>query len=202
MPDKYPKTAKLLDNTPIQLRLMNRADGPNLLDFFCALPEEDRLFLKEDVTDKQVIERWVSDLDYNRVLPILAVSEERIVGNATLHFQRQGWSRHCGKIRCVVARDFQRRGLGTILAREIFLNAVQKGLEMILAEMTDRQIGAIRAFQKIGFKQEAVIHDMVTDLRGNRHDLVIMANNVGELWRAVGEQISEMGMPMDTSGVY
>ena len=200
MPDSYPKTANLKDGTQVHLRLMKRTDGPKLLEFFRALPEEDRLFLKEDVTDKQVIDRWVDQLDYDRVLPVLAEIGDWIVGNATLHFQREGWSRHCGKIRCVVARDFQRKSLGTVLAREIFLHAVQKGLEMILAEMMDTQIGAIKAFQKIGFRQEATLSDVVTDIHGKKHGLVIMANNVGELWRTVGEQIEAMGM--DRSGVY
>lgn len=200
MPDTYPKTATLKEGTEVRLRLMKRTDGPKLLEFFRALPEEDRLFLKEDVTDKQVIDRWVEELDYERVLPVLAEVEDRIVGDASLHFQRERWSRHCGKIRCVVARDFQRKGLGTILAREIFLHAVQKGLEMILAEMMDTQIGAMKAFQQIGFRQEATLSDAVVDIYGKKHGLVIMANNVGELWRAVGEQIEAMGM--DRSGAY
>lgn len=195
--EEYPKTLKLKDGTVVQLRLMSADDLPKLLEFFRTLPEEDRLFLKDDVTSQEVIERWIRELDYDRVLPVLADAEGKIVGDATLHLQKYGWSRHCGEIRLVVARDFQRKGLGTILAREIFHHAVLRGLQKLQALMIESQIGALKAFRKLGFRKEATLKDHVLDLKGNRHDLVIMTNDVAELWRKIGDLILESEFTME-----
>ncbi len=195
--EEYPKTLKLKDGTVIRLRLMTPDDLPKLLEFFRGLPQEDRLFLKEDVTNQAVIERWIRELNYDRVLPVLAEAEGKIVGDATLHLQRRGWSRHLGEIRLVVATDFQRKGLGTILAREIFHHAVLRGLQKLQALMMESQIGALKAFEKLGFCKAAILKDHVIDIKGNCHNLVIMTNDVGELWRKIGDLILESEFTME-----
>ncbi len=48
------------------------------------LPEADRLFLKDNVTDPAVVERWATELNYEKVFPILAWRGTRC-GDATLH---------------------------------------------------------------------------------------------------------------------
>ncbi|NIQ99909.1 MAG: hypothetical protein GTN78_06860, partial [Gemmatimonadales bacterium] len=92
----YPKKVRLRDGTEVQLRPMVAEDREGLLAFFQDLPEDDRMFLKEDVTKPETIDRWVRNLDYDRVLPILAMKDEKVVGDGTLHMDRYGWSRHVG----------------------------------------------------------------------------------------------------------
>lgn len=123
---RYPKQFKLKDKIVVTLRPMVRQDETKLLKFFRCLPDEDRLFLKEDVTKPEVIHRWVEELDYDRVLPILAEIGDEIVGDATLHTYQHGWLRHVGEIRCVVAREYQRKGIGVLLIRELLDHAQQR----------------------------------------------------------------------------
>ena len=123
----YPKTFRIKDGSSVDLRLMTRDDLGRLWTFFKELPEEDRMFLKENVT-QEVIGSWINRLDYDAVLPILALVGDRVVGDATLHMQSHGWMRHIGEIRMVVAKDYQRKGIGTLLARELFYNAIRRGL--------------------------------------------------------------------------
>ena len=170
---------------------MVKEDAQKLLAFFRRLPEEDRLFLKEDVTDEKVIQQWADQLDYEKVFPVLAFVGDDIVGDATLHMDQRGWTRHIGEVRCVVAREYQRKGLGTTLIREMFHRALQKGLHKLRAQMPDTQLGAMKAFQTIGFKKEAVLKEHMMDTKGNKHDLVIMTNLVDELWRKITDQMME-----------
>jgi hypothetical protein len=60
---------------------MVKEDEQKLLKFFLGLPEEDRLFLKNDVTDPKVIESWAQKLNYEHVIPILAELDNRIIGS-------------------------------------------------------------------------------------------------------------------------
>ncbi len=191
----YPKDVTLRDGTAVRLRPMEAADAPALLTFFRALPEEDRAFLKDDVTQQEIIDRWVRELDYERVLPMLAFDGKRVVGDATLHRQRQGWSRHVGEIRCVVARKFRKKGLGTTLIGELYRNAVGMGLDRIVAQMMESQTGAIAAFEKLGFQREAVLKGHVRDIHGKKHSLVVMSNDITELWHRMDDLLHFGDMP-------
>src|SRR5512139_3218737 len=104
---------------PATIRLMERRDGPAVLEFFRALPEEDRLYLRDDVTTPVWLERFVASIDMDTVLPLISVYEGQVAGNATLYRARHGWSTHVAQIRLSVSRPFQRRGLGTALAKEL-----------------------------------------------------------------------------------
>jgi RimJ/RimL family protein N-acetyltransferase len=173
----------LKDGTTMVIRPLSKQDGPALLAFFAALPDDDRLFLKEDVTNKNVIDRWIEELDYDKVLPIIAEKNSIIYGDATLHFNSYGWQKHMAEIRCVVSREYQHKGLATALMRELVSFADQRGVSKISAEMMDIQKSARRAFQRLGFKKEAELKDFVRDIRGETHNLVVMVNDVSDLWK-------------------
>ena len=183
----FPKQITLRDRTVVSLRPMGREDGPGLLEFFRRLSPEDRQFLKDDVTRQDIIETWVRGLSYDRVLPILAEVEGRIVGDATLHRQAYGWMRHVGEIRVVTDAYFRRRGLASAMAREIFYVALQGGLDKMVAEMGVDQVAAIKVFQKLGFQQEARLANHIIDLHGRMHDLILMTTDIPALMQTMQE---------------
>jgi RimJ/RimL family protein N-acetyltransferase len=182
----YPERVTLRNGSPVVIRPMRPDDGPALLEFFRGLPEEDRQFLREEVID-----RYVRNLDYDTVLPLLAEHDGKIVGDATLHRTRHGWAVHVAEIRMVVARPFQRAGLGTALARLLVKHAVSVGLDKLVAEVVDNQLGAQRAFEKLGFHPEAVLKAQVKDISGAKHDLMVMANEVSHIWEKMEALVSD-----------
>jgi RimJ/RimL family protein N-acetyltransferase len=187
--EQFSKTLKLADGRNIFIRPLSKQDGPALLDFFTALPAEDRLFLKEDVTKKDVIEIWIEELNFNKVLRIVAEKDSRIIGEATLHFNAYGWQKHMAEIRCVVSRDYQKKGLGTALMRELVSHAEEKGIVKLSAYMMASQKSAQRAFERLGFKKEAELQDFVRDTSGKTHNLVVMVNDVSDLWQKMEDLI-------------
>ncbi|MBN1902406.1 GNAT family N-acetyltransferase, partial [Candidatus Sumerlaeota bacterium] len=168
----FPKIVKLNDGEDIILRLMTPADESDLLQFYHGMPENDRLFLKEDVTDPQVIHRWAKHLDYNRVIPVIAVKDYKIIADSTLLMQTHGWSRHVGEIRLAVSQDYRRKGLGFNMIKELFSLAMALKLEKVMGEIMGSQTYIIMMLKSLGFKQEAVLQDHVKDLHGDKHDLV------------------------------
>jgi hypothetical protein len=66
--------AKLLDGTEVTLRLLTAEDLEALKRFFRSLSKESRQFLYDDVSDPKVIEGWINNLNYDFVLPIIAVA--------------------------------------------------------------------------------------------------------------------------------
>ena len=186
---QYPKKVTLGDGTEIILRLMVREDEDELLKFFRAVPEEDRVYLADDVTNRAVIRSWCKELDYNKVLPVLALKDGAIIGDSTLRHTRMGWMRHVGHVRAVVALDWRRRGVATVLVGEIIEHAIMRGLAQLTFRAMDTQSSAINAMKVMGFQKEAVRKEHVVDLHGRPHDLVMMSNYVSELWKKMEDMI-------------
>lgn len=180
--EEYPKEVTLRDGSKVVFRPVVKEDEEALYQFFKGMSEEDRLYLRDDVVNLGVIKGWMEHLDYNKVLPIVALDGDRIVADATLHRNPHGWMRHVGEIRMSVAGSHRGRGLARTIAAEIFQQAVGLGLDKLVAEMLTIQGNAQRVFTRLGFKEEAVLKDHGMDANGKKHDLIIMSNDVTTLW--------------------
>jgi len=174
----YPQTVTLRDGTTVAIRPLLADDREEICNFFERVPEDDRAFLKEDVIDRREVEAWLDMLDPNTETVIVAEAADRIAGTAILRRVAHGWSRHVGEIRIVADPDTRRQGLGHVLAETIFGLAVRLGLEKMTAQMMAEQKGAIRVFELLGFRKEASLRNHVRDRYGNKHDLVVMANDL------------------------
>jgi RimJ/RimL family protein N-acetyltransferase len=174
----YQKEGVLKDGSRVILRPMVKEDREKLLEFFGGLDAKELSFLRNDVRDPAVIDHWVNHIDYNRVFPLVAEADGRIVGDITLHMRKIGWKRHLGNVRVVVTKDYQNRGLGTLLINEIVELAGEFGLEKLIAEIHLQAQGAFNAFKKAGFSVKAVFEDLVKDPAGQSSDLVVMVCDI------------------------
>lgn len=178
--NSYPKTVFLEDGSQITLRPLLKEDESALLEYFRDMPIEDRLCLKEDVTDPKVIENWIYTLDYDNLLPLIALDKGRIVGDATLHFSAIGWTQHQGEIRLTTDSQYRVKGLGTLLIENLIDIATRLGLKQLSAEMPPVLDKAFHLFEKLEFKEVAVLKDFVRDKEGTESDLVLMLKTLPE----------------------
>lgn len=185
----YPKEIILRTGEKVTLRPMVKDDERKLLKFFSRLSEKDRLFLKDDVTDPKVIESWARNLNYAHVIPIIAQIDDRIIGDATLHIRETDQPPSLGEIRIVTDRDFRRRGLGSMLAKEIYFLALSMNLDRLVAEVVEDQHAVIKTFESLGFRRETVLKARAIDLHGEKHNLVIMTEDVRALWEKIEDLI-------------
>jgi L-amino acid N-acyltransferase YncA len=154
-------------------------DKEALWEFFRSLPLEDRFYLKEDVTDPKIIERWAQTLDDSRVLPLLAILDGKIVGDGTLHHRRAGARRHSGEVRVAVHPAYRNRGGGRALLHQRINIAGEKGLKQLLCEVVaDTELAARHTAQVLGFVPMALFPAHVRDSCGTPPDLVIMARRL------------------------
>ncbi|MEK6661345.1 MAG: GNAT family N-acetyltransferase [candidate division NC10 bacterium] len=175
---EYPKKVRLQSGTSVTIRPMVKEDADKLYAFFSRVPREDRLFLRDDVSIRDVIDSWTQELDYGKVLPLVAEVGGNIVGDATLHRRTFGWTSHVGKVRLVIDKDYRGKGLGTVLIEELIDIAKKAGLEQLVAELMSNQTGALSAFKGLGFEKEAVFFNYVKDQMGEERNLVVMIKNL------------------------
>src|SRR5437868_6368995 len=88
----YPRRLTLKGRKAVQVRPMTFEDADALHRFFCGIPEEDLLFLRRDVTDRDVIEAWATDVAMGRTVTLLAEREGKIVGEASVHHSHVPWT--------------------------------------------------------------------------------------------------------------
>jgi L-amino acid N-acyltransferase YncA len=174
----YPMQVNLEDGTAITLRPLLKDDEQALLAYFQSLAPEERVELKEEVTDPKVIENWMETLDYDIMLPLVAFHEDRIIGAATLRFNLSAWTRHQGQVNLSTDPRYRAKGLGTLLIQNLQDIAGQLGLEQLTAEVPPELTKAFYLFEKLGFEKAAVLPDFVMDAAGRESDIVLMMKSL------------------------
>jgi len=172
------KTGKLKDGTKVLLRPMVMADRKAVGDFFGRLPSSVLQYVRHDVIDQKVLDEWFDHLDYERVFPLLAIKDDQIVANASLHRVAYGWRKHLGTVRIVVEPEFHEKGLGTLMINELVDLAMELGLEKLMVEFPLKAHSALSMFQRVGFSPRAVIEGLMKNRRGENVDVVIMVMDV------------------------
>ena len=173
--EAYPKTIMLRDGTPVKLRPLEEGDKLQLLRFFKRVPEDERYYLKENVTAPETIQRWTTNIDFERVIPIVALADGEMIGDATLHRSRAAARRHIGEVRVVVDPAYREVGLGGRLLRELLDIASELELHKASFELVGQmEKAAIKAAESVGFRQVAILSERIRDLWGNHQDLVLL----------------------------
>ncbi|MDB4665249.1 GNAT family N-acetyltransferase [Verrucomicrobia bacterium] len=173
--DSYPKDFSLKEGLDVTVRPLEIGDNRALFQFFQAVPENERLFIKHKVQEQQVIDGWCKHLDYEKNFPLVAMDADgHILASCTLHQNGFGWKRHIGRISVFVHADFRRRGLAQALVQEIMGVARQLGLEKLEAEFVAEQKRALRVFALLGFSDLATFPKYVMDMQGKHHDYLLM----------------------------
>ena len=174
----YPREMKLANGKKIELHLMDASVRDELLTFARSLPKQDVLFLRMDLTDPRNIDEWIRNVQNGRTITVLAYDSGALAGWASLHHNEVLWTRHVGEIRTIVGAAYRNMRLGVRLVEEIFEIAKDIGLKKITANMTSDQRGARAAFERIGFRPEALLSDYVVDSEDRLHDMLIMSYDI------------------------
>ena len=178
----YPRTVTLSDGRQVQLRLMMPGtDVYRLHAFACSLPKDDLQFLRVDITRLMVVIHWAHNIKAGLTVTVLAEDDGAVIGYASVHNDQVSWQRHLGELRIQVGPAYRGCGLGGLLGKEIFVIALDLGIERIVAQMTANQRQAIALVERHGFEHEAVLHDFVIGRDGRKNDLVVMTCKVADV---------------------
>jgi RimJ/RimL family protein N-acetyltransferase len=186
--DKYPKQLTLRDGTPGVIRPVQKRDDMRLQKFFLGVPEEERLFVKQPITDRTLFRQWCRQPDFERNLPLLMLHGQKVIGEATLHQRGGGWKRHIGLITVLTHTQYRGRDVAKILVAELVEIARHAGLRKLEAELNDERKVAIRALEDLGFRRLMHLADYVLDMKAVTHGYVLMGMDlkVDEEYAGIG----------------
>jgi acetyltransferase len=163
----------LRDGVRVLLRPMVREDYDLLVEYHAHFSEEDMLYMRQNVKDPAIVSEWCEALDYNKVLPILAIVKDRIVGSASLHYFN-GPKRHIAELRLFLTKDFRKRGLGIKMTRAIIDMARKQDVRIIMGEVIAEHTKVVRAFEQLGFKSQCLLEDYFMLPDGETCDVTLL----------------------------
>jgi L-amino acid N-acyltransferase YncA len=173
---QFPKSFQLTNGKPFRIRLMesNEADKNAILAFARRLNEDDLLYLRTDITDPAVVAQWIQNLESGQTTSLIAEVENEVAGYASVHNEPARWTRCVGELRVNAGQRFRGAGLGRALVAEAFNLGKALGLRKLYGMLTPDQHGARTAFERLGFRVEAALHEWVQDRTGRLRDILIL----------------------------
>ena len=180
---RYPKEVILKDGSEALIRPLEKSDEAALIRFYQTLPEEDRWYMKYNVLDAALIQKWINAIDRGNVHSIIALADNQIAAHAGLFMREHGSTQHVGRLRIVVVPDFRQKRLGTWMLLDLIRLAMDKGLSDLRADfVVGIEDAAINSAYKLDFFKKAVLEEYVKDPQGKRYDLMIMAKRLHKDW--------------------
>lgn len=160
---------------------MTSDDAPAVSTFIQRVPRGEYLFLKEDIGNPMVVDRWRT----RRGCQVLIAYVGAEVAALLAVVPGLGWSAHVGELRLVVDPAWRGKGIGATLARRGLQAAVASGLVKLTTEVLADQTGVINLFNGLGFVGEALFTDQARDDDGQLHDVLVLAHPVIDTWASV-----------------
>lgn len=108
--------------------------------------------------NRERIEDWTSNIDYEKVVAIVSLIEEEneqyIIADASLEFNSNQDSKHKAMLGIAVHDKYQNQGIGTALLKHLLNIAKLKKLTKVWLEVNTRNNIAIHIYKKAGFQIE------------------------------------------------
>lgn len=176
--DRYPREVAVKDGQSVTLTPMVPSDWELLGRFLARIPDQERLFLRHDITSAEIVEQWCRELDYKHIFPLLAWIGGEVVADGTLHLEPGLWTSHLGRLRILVDPQRRRSGIGSLLIEELCDVGAALGLHKVVVECAAEQTDLVNMLERIDFGQAARFEGFVQDRNRQLHDLVVMVRSL------------------------
>jgi len=173
----------LKDGTEVTIRNLKMKDLDRLMEFYRELPVSDRRYFRVDVTKRDVVEQRIEQMKQGNFFRLVAITDDKIIADGNLELSAEEWRKDQGELRVIVAKDFQHKGLGTIMLRELYYLAAQKHVKNVIVRIMRPQKAARAICHKLGLREETMIPDYVRDISGKKQDMIIMTGDMKEFWK-------------------
>jgi L-amino acid N-acyltransferase YncA len=168
---EFRRVVTLPVGTQVLLRILKPEDREQLVELFKYASTTDLQYFRDDVRDAGLVARWAEQVNLAHVVPLVAIVQDRIVGEAMLQLGR-GCDRHVAEVRIYLCNEFRGRGLGNVMIKALIDIGQELELHVLFARIAASQTKEIRAFQALGFKVEHTFKDRFINPAGDTQDMV------------------------------
>ncbi len=167
-------------------------DLNRLVEFFGNLPAEERNYLRYHVTDRELVRQRLQQVDGTNHWRLIMECGGEIIADGTLDREPFQWTRHVAEVRAVFSERAKQLQVGPHLFNELVELGSAAGIELLFTEVMEEQKELIAMLQEAGFAYELIRKRYAKDMHGDLHDVIIMSNDLGSVWKHLTELIEEM----------
>lgn len=176
--EKYPASVTMKNGAQYTIRPAQDEDARSLYRFWSAIPEEERMFVKQRLSDREAFESWFLNRD-DEVTPMLVLEKEgEISAFGRLRQREGGWKRHIGEVNVLVHPETRGLGMSSSIINDLVEIARHCGLTKLEAEFNGERKIAIRSFAAMGFRELTRVPEYLQDLSAAYHDYVLMSMDI------------------------
>jgi RimJ/RimL family protein N-acetyltransferase len=168
---QFPQEVGLRDARRLIIRPFTEHDADALFAFFQGIPAELKQLAWDRLDSRATVESWARDLDYDKVVPLLALDGASIVADASMHYRDYGPLRRVGRIKWLIHPDYYGAGVGTALVTNFIEMARANGLRRLTCILTKGyENEAVKTLKRMGF-EEYILPEYGTDPEGRQVDM-------------------------------
>jgi ribosomal protein S18 acetylase RimI-like enzyme len=185
-------TYTLKDKTSVIVRDLTSDDVETSLQFFLSIPDNERRYLRSDVTSRQHIEERIQQALSGKIVRRVVELDGKIIADGSLEILTEEWRGGTGHLRLVIGKDYRNLGVGHLLAWDLYHVANENKLNRIVTKLMRPQVNTIALFEELGFKVGGLIPDYLVDRMGETQDMVILVCPLETLRKAhafIGEWV-------------
>jgi L-amino acid N-acyltransferase YncA len=170
-----PTTIALHDGRAMRIRPLTPDDRGALLQFGNQLPQDDWLYLENDLRAPDVVTRLTNAYAAEHWRQVVACDDAQHIAAYASVRTATGRSSHVAYVQLIVGEGWRRNGLGRAMGQVVFAEAQKLQASKVVAEMMEAQRSGQAIFARLGFRIEGTLRGHARDRFGHRHNVVVMA---------------------------
>jgi RimJ/RimL family protein N-acetyltransferase len=179
---RFPVDARLRDGTPVRLSLADHRDVEPLKRLYRVIVEEGSSYPHDRAPDHEdFLDYWFRGKSTVAAYAPGQTQEHEMIGAFYLKPNWPGRARQVANAGFIVAPAWRNRGLGWLLGATMLSYAKELGYRSVIYNLvfSENQV-ARRLWNKLGFKELAVIPGAVRNNDGTYQDAIIMFRSLAD----------------------
>ncbi|MCX7943870.1 MAG: hypothetical protein N2746_05115 [Deltaproteobacteria bacterium] len=182
------KIITLDDLSRIEIKNYNKEDKEEIISFLSNQGVCDRVFFWAHKDAEDVLKEFDLLIEQGNNV-IVAFCRGRVVGIGISKKFREYHFRHIERFYICIDRSFWGSGLVRELILELVYLSLEDGREKVIIELLPEMKEYRKEIEGLDFEQIALLPEFFMDELGGKRDILVFANNLGNLWKSFEENI-------------
>jgi len=167
-------TYTLRDGTELTIRDLTMEDVDLSHEFFLSLSEEERRYLRSDVTNIEHVRERIKVTESGNIIRRIAFIGDEMVGDGSLEISTEEWKGGTGHLRLLIPEAYRDSDVDAVLVSDLYDAAKERQLKNIITKLMRPQKEVIKMYEHLGFSIEGILSDYLIDQTGEEQDMVIL----------------------------
>lgn len=175
--EKLKRVVRLEEGAEIIIRPLVEEDKEKFIEFFDRFDEREVRYLADNIKDTEMVKKWIEELDYTRVLPLIALHNDKVVASVAMRFDPRERRSHVAVLSILLDRNYKEKGIIVGMTSACDKIARSVGVEKLKIETPTIDIYALERASLWGYSREATLINEFK-VGDEYHDVAVLTKHV------------------------